>query len=187
MADKDLVEEIEALVRACEREEKPGETDEERGKALLDFVLKRRRLQYRITDDDPRRTAFDAATIRGFIDPDELEPTHSITEAFLRRLQKNPTEAVAYLTRHLDARNAAQSARAKKERTRDIFTHLIEDIVEDQPNIRAKEVERQLCARDDVQEDQGQLRYLNDPATMRLSNLPSRVSDAKKRLKRNSS
>lgn len=165
------------------------ETDAELGKAVLELILGLVRIQHGVADDDPRCAAIDAATIRRLGNPDDLEPMYSIAEAVFRRLATNPEIAMRYLADHISARSSDQSRRAKKQRpsSRDGITRLIEDLLEDDPTLSAKRVGQLLAdMKGEITFLDGVFRHNITAATLEEGNLPSRVSDAKKRLKANS-
>ncbi len=116
----------------------------------------------------------------------ELSSEHSVFEGFSRRLVSDPVEAVQYLSDHISARSAVQSKRAQRPRRRDVFSQRIDELVADDPDIPAKRVEALLLEMGGITLIDGELRHSETAETMRLGNLPDRVSEAKKRRKKNS-
>lgn len=186
MQEEGFKKALRALEEAFVQEGRAGETDEEKGRALLDFILKRERLRHRVAEDAPLCEAVDRATLRRLTDSVELGPEHSIAEAALRRLSRDPAGAVAYLTQHVDARSAAQSRRSKKrEDTRDELSRLIGRIVQEDPRIPAKVVLKKLLelrGPDTVIVLDGEIRHVDSATTISERRFPGRVSEAKKRL-----
>ncbi|MCZ8088696.1 MAG: hypothetical protein O9247_01180 [Rhodobacteraceae bacterium] len=165
------------------------ETDAELGKAVLELILGLVRIQHGIAENDPRCAAIDAATIRRLGNPDDLAPMHSIAEAVFRKLATNPEKAMRYLADHISARSSDQSKRARKPRpsSRDSITRLIGELLEDDPTLSSKRVGQLLAdMKGEITFLDGVFRHNITAATLEEGNLPSRVSDAKKRLKANS-
>lgn len=165
------------------------ETDAELGKAVLELILGLVRIQHGISDSDPRCAAIDAATIRRLGNPDDLAPMHSIAEVVFRRLATNPEAALRYLADHISARSSDQSKRARKPRpsSRDSITRLIEELLEDDPTLSSKRVGKLLAdMKGEITFLDGVFRHNITADTLEEGNLPSRVSEAKKRLKANS-
>nr|WP_213396005.1 hypothetical protein [Yoonia sp.] len=113
--------------------------------------------------------------------PDGLGPEHSLREAVFRRLA-SPSEGMLYQDAAREMKSAEQSARAKKPRpgSKDSITIAIEEILEDSPQMTAAEVGDALAEYDGIIFIAGEYRHTLDASTMSKSNLPSRVSDAKK-------
>ena len=162
------------------------ETDAELGRAVLGLILGLVRMQHGIADDDPRRAAVDAETIRRLAHPNDLGPMFSIAEAVFWRLATDPEGAMRYLSDHVSARSTLQSKRAKKPRHRDVFSQRIDELVADDPDIPTKKVEALLLEIGGITLIDGELRHTETAETMRLNNLPDRVSEAKKRRKKDS-
>jgi len=163
-----------------------AETDEDLGRALLELYLKLGGLQRGVETDDFRRGATDAETLLRLKDLTELPPELSVFEGFSRRLVTDPKGAMRYLSNHVSARDTKQSQRAQKPRRRDIFSQRIDELVEDHPQIKAKKVEALLLEMGGITLIDGELRHTETAATMRQSNLAERVSEAKKRHKKDS-
>lgn len=163
-----------------------AESDEDLGLAILELYLKLARMQREAKFDDAHRADIDAETKDRLQDLTELAPEHSLFEGFSRRLASDPLAAMRYLSDHISARSADQSKRAKRPRRRDVFSQRIDELVADDPDIPAKTVEARLLEIEGIILLDGELRHVETAETMRLSNLPDRVSEAKKRRKKNS-
>ena len=159
---------------------------EEAGALLLQFILERERLRRGVVGSGPDRDAVDQETMAALASPDKLGPEHSLREGAFRRLVADPTAAAQYLEGAIQDRSNTQSRRAKKPRprSRDSITRLIEEILEENPSLPAKEVGRRLEEQPDIQLLDGVYRHTGDAATMAETALKDRVSAAKKRLSR---
>jgi hypothetical protein len=173
-----------ALVDAFARKLEAVDGEEAQGQLLIEFVLERERLRRGVTDPGKNRDEVDRQTLSALADPDSLGPEHSLREGVMRRLVADPAGALRYLETALEQRSATQAARGGKPRPRgrDSITKAIEDILEEQPALSAKGVGRELAQHPDIQLLGGEFRSAVDAATLRETNLASRVSDARKRL-----
>lgn len=176
-----------ALDRLCkewEADAPEGETREEHGAALVLLFIQSELLRHGIDPSHQDAAEVTRSTLKKLRNPDVLGPAHSVAEAVFRRLPDNPKAAMAYLEQHVTEKRAAQSKRAKAPRSRrlDSITRLITDILADEPHLSAKEVERQLVGIEGIRIIDGEIVNGQDGTRVRASNLPSRVSDAKKRI-----
>ena len=160
------------------------ESNEVEGQLFLEFVLELGRLHHGETAPGPYRDIVDRKTIAALANPDKLGPEHSLREGAFRRLVSDPGAALYYVELAVQQRSDTQSRRAKKPRPsrRDSITRVIEEILEEDRSLPAKEVGRRLKAHPDVQLVDGVYRHTGDPATMAETALKDRVSAAKKRL-----
>lgn len=166
-----------------------AENDAELGQAFRELYLQLGRLQRGIEFDDARRDAVDAETLDRLQDLTELDAEFSVFEGFSRRLVANPQAAMRYLADHNAAQSSKQSKRARKPRPsrRDGITLLIEELLEDDPMLTSKRVGELLAnMTGEITFLDGVFRHNRTADTLEEGNLPSRVSDAKKRLKANS-
>lgn len=161
-----------------------AQTDDERGRVILNFILERERLRHGLTDPGPRRDALDRETLAKLNGPADLGPEHSISEVVFRRLCENPASAAAYLESAMQQRSKAQSKRARQQRpgSRGAITRVIEDILEDDPDMCAKDVGFALEQSAEISLIEDEYRHSFDGSTLKVSNLASRVSDARKRV-----
>jgi hypothetical protein len=157
---------------------------EEAGALLLQFILERERLRRGVVDPGPIRDAVDQETMAALASPDRLGPEHSLREVVLRRLVIDPTAAARYLEGAIQDRSDTQSRRASNPRpgSRDSITRLIEEILEENPSLPAKQVGRLLEHHPDIQLMGDEYRHIRDASTLRVGNLDSRVSDARRRV-----
>jgi hypothetical protein len=180
MNHKQLLQRWQAQWIALGREH---ETEEELGQALLAFINVTLQLQHPLlsglTEDDLL-----SETIRRLKSPSELGPEHSITEATLRRLVEDPADAIRYISTAKQQHSASQSQRGSKPRPRskDSITQAIEEILEETPQMTAKNVGRALEGHEDIDLIDDEYRHRSDASTLKVSNLSSRVSNAKKRV-----
>lgn len=181
-------DELECLKRAWLREGGGNESLEELGRAILDFILRRERLRYRIQPGTPEADQIDRLTWTKLHKPDVLEPEHSVFEVFIRRFVTDSTEAVRYITKHVEDRSAAQAKRASgdREASWDGITRLITDFVESNPDAPAKVVAKYLINSGDVVFLGGEYRHKHDGSTATEKALVNRVSRSKHRLRKNS-
>lgn len=184
MSDRPFAKVQEELAELWQHKLDLAGTDEERGKIMLDFILECERVRNGIGKPGALRDALDRKTLAKLTNPDELGPEHSLFEGTIRRLCNEPAAASVYLERAIRQRSAAQSKRASKPRSgsRDSITLAIEEILEDSPKITAKEVGRELGGREDIDFTGDEYRHRSDSSALRVSNLDSRVSDARKRV-----
>lgn len=154
------------------------------GPLFLEFVLELGRRYRGVTAPGPARDAVDQQTMEALASSDILGPEHSLCEGAFRRLVSNPGAALDYVERAQNQRSKAQSLRAEAPRpnSRDSITRLIEEILEEDRSLPAKEVGRRLAEHPDIQLVGGEYRHTGDASTLRESNLASRVSDARPRV-----
>lgn len=177
------IAEQERLIR--EYEAKPEiEDNAVEGPLFLEFVLELGRLHRGVTAPGPARDAVDRQTMEALAGSDILGPEHSLREGAFRRLVSNPSAALDYLESAVKQRNKAQSLRGQKPRPnrRDSITRLIEEILEEDRCLPAKEVGRRLAEHPDIQFVDDEYRHTGDASTLRVGNLASRVSDARGRV-----
>lgn len=184
MGEHPFVEVQDDLAARCGLALDQAHTDDERGRVILNFILERERLRHGLTDPGPRRDALDHATLAKLNSPTELGPEHSISEGVFRRLNENPASAAVYLDSAMKQRSIAQSKRAKKQRPRkwDAITRIIQEILEEAPGMSAKQVGEELEEREDILLLDDEYRHVKDASVLKVSNLASRVSDARKRV-----
>lgn len=164
------------------------ETDQELGAAFLDFVLQRERLRRGVEVPGPEQVEVDRETVDRLYHQTELSHEHHFAESIFKRLANDPTSAIRHFREAVEARSALQSHRARKTRRSRYgsITRLINDIVRDEPNIATKAVLKELLLVEGIILIDGQIRNTQDGDCMDEQNLASRVSDARKRFKKNS-
>jgi hypothetical protein len=163
-----------------------GETDEELGSALLDLILQSERLRHGVKVSGPEQAEVDRQTLERLHSQTELGPEHAFAESMLKRLAKDPASAMRHYWQAIEQRSCKQSGRGKKNRPGgyDSITKLINDIVDSEPDISTLAVKRELGRIDGIVIADGEIRNTQDESTMKLSNLASRVSDARRRAKK---
>lgn len=164
-----------------------AQSEEQHGKIMLSFVLERERLRNGISKPGADWDHCDRETLKRLANPDALGPEHSMREAVYRRLARDPAEGARYWDAANQMKSDEQSARAKKPRPRryDSITKYINELVKDDPDISERLVREAFERNADFTVDGIEIRsYEDDVATLRLSNLGSRLSSAKKRLSR---
>ena len=164
------------------------ETDEELGAAFLDFILQGERLRHRVEDPGPEQEKVDQQTLERLYHQTELGPEHFFAESIFKRLVKDPASAMRHYRQAVEQRSYKQSKRAKKPRPRrhDGITKRIQDIVDLEPDISTLAVKWELGRIDGILIDDDEIRNTQDGSTIKLSNLASRVSDARRRAKKQS-
>jgi hypothetical protein len=165
-----------------------NESPEEIGFALLGFILDRERIRFQMRRDDPNLLAMYVSRLAKLAIPNALGPEYAVAEGVFRRLASDPAEASAYLNRFIESRSASQSARASKQRKNGhgTVTRYIRLYLEEYPNASAKDVERELLTISGLIFIGDEIRVEgSDEEPVKLANLPSRISDAKKSLRRN--
>jgi len=163
-------------------------SDTERGEIMKDFVLKLERMRHNCSEYGAERDEIDRRTLAKLADPLELGPEFCRDEGLFRRLAIDPAAASRYWDQSHKQLSAAQSERASKPRpnNRDKITMAIEEILSDNPKLSAKEVGQRLTSGADVILIEEEFRHCEDASTLKIRNLPNRVTDAKKRLKKDS-
>jgi len=163
-------------------------SDTERGEIMKDFVLKLERMRHNCFEPGAERDEIDRRTLAKLADPLELGPEFCRDEGLFRRLAIDPAAASRYWDQSHKQLSAAQSERASKPRpnNRDKITMAIEEILSDNPKLSAKEVGQRLTSGADVILIEEEFRHCEDASTLKVSNLPNRVTDAKKRIKKDS-
>lgn len=184
MAERTFVEVHDELVARYQPEFEKAQSAQQHGEVMIAFILERERLRNQVSAKGADRERSDHETLKRLANPDGLGPEHSLREAVFRRLARAPSEGMLYQDAAREMKSAEQSARAKKPRpgSKDSITIAIEEILEDSPQMTAAEVGDALAEYDGIIFIAGEYRHTLDASTMSKSNLPSRVSDAKKRL-----
>jgi hypothetical protein len=164
------------------------ETDEELGTAFLDFVLQRERLRHRLEGPGPEQEKVDRQTLARLYHQTELSSEYSVAESVFKRLAKDPSHAIRHLKEAAEALSARQTSRARSPRPRSYssITRLINDIVANDLTIPARKVQAELLLIDGIVLLDDEIRNLQDGDSVKQGNLPSRVSDAKRRAKKQS-
>jgi hypothetical protein len=133
------------------RGEVPGESQDDVGSALLDYVLKRERLRHGVDDNSPAAVQLDVKTLQRMATWDSDNPGLLVAEKALRRLaSEQRAEAVKLLEAAINARiqaiSDAQRRKAQAPRRKNSVDRLIEEIVTRQPEISENELFRALRA-----------------------------------------
>lgn len=164
------------------------ETDEELGAAFLDFVLQRERLRHRVEYPGPEQEKLDRQTLERLYHQTELGPEYAVAEGVFKRLAKDPSHAIRHLKEAAEALSARQTSRAENPRPRRYgsITRLINEIVADDLTIPARKVHAELLRIDGIVLLDGEIRNMQDGDSLQEGNLASRVSDAKRRAKKQS-
>jgi len=160
-----------------------NETDDELGHALIALVQILCQLRHTpCPTPDEQERLFTLIIKR--LSAARLGPKYSIPEAILRRLSEDPGDAVRYLSRHLATQSEQQSRRAQSPRpnSRNSITRLIEEILEGNIKLSAKMVGLALEESPEIKIIGDEYRHVSDASTLKVSNLPSRVSEARKRV-----
>lgn len=164
-----------------------AQSEEQHGKIMLSFVLERERLRNGISKPGPDRDRCDRETLKRLANPDALGPEHSMREAVYRRLARDPAEGARYWDAANQMKSDEQSARAKKPRPKryDSITNYINELVKNDPAISVRLVREAFKRNEDFTVDNIEIRsFEDDAAAIKLSNLSSLLSRAKKRLSR---
>lgn len=160
----------------------------ERGKIIKDFVLQSERMRHNCFEPCAERDEIDRRTLEKLADPLELGPEFSRDEAIFRRLTIDPSAASRYWDQSYKQLSKAQSERARKPRpkNKDKITEEIEGILSVNPKLSAKEVGQALEIYDEITIIDEEYHHREDASRLKVRNLRGRVSDAKKRLKKDS-
>ena len=162
--------------------------DTERGEIIKDFVLQSERMRHNCFKPGAERDEIDRLTLEKLADPLELSPEFCRDEAILRRLTIDPSAASRYWDQSHKQLSKAQSERASKPRpkNKDKITEEIEGILSVNPKLSAKEVGQALEIYDEITIIEEEYHHREDASRLKVRNLRGRVSDAKKRLKKDS-
>jgi len=181
-------DELESLKGEWLGEGGKNESPEELGNAIMDFILRRERLRHFVQPGTPEAAEIDRRTMEKLHQPDTLDPEHSVFEVFIRRLSRDRKGAVQYLVKFVEDRRKRLSKIASKPRPRgrNGITLAIHDCLEGGLSSTAKEVGAYLREHPNIQLIDGIYRHAVDGSTMREGLLASRVSSARKTLKKNS-
>jgi hypothetical protein len=184
MAERTFVEIQEELAARYQPEFDKVQSAQQHGEVMLAFILERERLRNHASVPGPAMERCDLETLTRLANPDALGPECSLQEAVFRRLARAPSEGMLYQDAARKVKSAKQSERAKKPRPRskDSITRAIEEILEESPYLTAREIGQALKGYDGITFIEDEYRHTLDASTMSQSNLPSRVSNAKKRL-----
>lgn len=187
MQDDSFIEAQKELIADFLSQSRPDETAAEVGLAFIEFIRDRERLRLQMQPDDRLLPKLFQRILARLATPDALDPQFSIAEATFRRLASDPHTAMEYLQKYVEQRSVAQSARALKQRAKrhDSVTEAIRLMVEENPRISAKAALRELGAMDGFLFIGDEIRVEGE-RPVKIANIPSRVSDAKKSLRKNS-
>ena len=165
-----------------------NQSPEELAAEVIGYILAREQLRHRVRPDTPASAAIDRRTLAALEEQDMLDPAHSVFEVFLRRLSRDPDSAIRYITKFIADRSAARSEIARKPRPkrRDKIMLTIYDCLEGDLSLSAKAVGAYLRNDPNIKLSGGVYRHEHDASTMREELLASRVSWAKKTLRKNS-
>lgn len=165
-----------------------AKSDRERGEIFIEFVLERERMRHNCFEAGAQRDEIDRRTLSKLANSFALGPEFSRDEAIFRRLVADPASAIRYIDQFHEQNSAAQSERASKPRpkSKDKITEKIEEILSVNLKLSAKAVARDLEDSDEITLIEEEFRHNDDASTLKFSNLPNRVADAKKRLKKDS-
>ena len=165
-----------------------GETDEELGNVFLDLILQSERMRHVVKVSGPQQAEVDRQTLERLHSQTELGPEYAFAESVFKRLAKDPASAMRYFQESRDRLSAVQTERAKSPRPRRYgsITKLINDIVVLEPGISTHAVRRELALIAGIMIADEEIRNTQDGIAMKLSNLASRVSDARLRAKKQS-
>ena len=163
-------------------------SDTERGEIIKDFVLQLERMRHNCFKPGAERDEIDRLTLEKLADPLELSPEFCRDEAILRRLTIDPSAASRYWDQSHKQLSKAQSERASKPRpkNKDKITEEIEGILSVNPKLSAKEVGQALEIHDEITIIEEEYHHREDASRLKVRNLRGRVSDAQKRLKKDS-
>ena len=163
-------------------------SDTERGEIMKAFVLNIERIRHNCVKSGAERDEIDRRTLAKLANPLALGPEFCRDEGLFRRLAVDPAAASRYWDQSHEQLSAAQSERASKPRpkSKDKITEEIEGILSINPKLSAKEVGRALEICDEITLIEEEYRHCEDASTLKVCNLPNRVTDAKKRLKKDS-
>ena len=163
-------------------------SDTERGEIIKDFVLQLERMRHNCFRPGAERDEIDRLTLEKLADPLELSPEFCRDEAIFRRLTIDPSAASRYWDQSHKQLSKAQSERASKPRpkNKDKITEGIEGILSVNPKLSAKEVGQALEIYDEITIIEEEYHHREDASRLKVRNLRGRVSDAKKRLKKDS-
>ena len=163
-------------------------SDTERGEIMKDFVLKLERIRHNCFEAGAERDEIDRRSLAKLANPLELGPEFCRDEGIFRRLAVDPAAASRYWDQSHKQLSAAQSKRASKPRPKrkDKITEEIEEILSVNPKLSTKGVGQALEICDEITMIEEEYRHSEDASTLKVSNLSNRVTDAKKRLKKDS-
>ena len=167
-----------------------GETQENRGQAFLEYILKRERIRRDATDAGKRQDAVDYQTLQSLKNAQLDDTEHMLCQVVLQRFGRDPTDAIEYINRVIDEKAAelskAQQKRAEKPRRGSIspLSNLIDEIVLGNPKITVNKLRHELKSHDGIIEIDGDLRDTVNNDTIKVKNLKDRLYRAKKRKSR---
>jgi hypothetical protein len=187
MADRPFEDILKVMAHDWIAAEPEHETDEQQATALLQFVLERERRRYRADFPGPQGNQIDLTTIQRLRNPDTLGPEFSRAEGAFRRLAKSPVKAVQYVGAAVknDRGRQAEIARKPRPGRQDSITAFINGLVAKNPDISVEAVRWALKRSGEFIVEDGEVRsHDEDAASMQLKNLPSRLTNARKRLSR---
>ncbi len=145
---KTLHELLAQLDRDFLEAEQPDETDDEVAAAALEWILKRERVRYRVTEDGSAALKVDALTIQKMLDWDSDDPEMSTVEKVLRRLAEGRGSSAMTLVRYLQEKahriSDEMRRRASVPREQHPVNDLIEQFVRQDPTISKKLLLRKL-------------------------------------------
>ena len=162
--------------------------DASEAEAMKQLILNSCLAAARITEGDKDYDKTIAEIEERLRNPQFLGPECVVAEVVFRRMAVNFTDGYSYLDRTINAKNAAQSDRASKPRpkSKDKITDEIEEVLSGNPKLSAKAVGQALETCGEITLIDEEYCHSEDASRLKVSNLHSRVTDARKRLKKDS-
>lgn len=160
---------------------KPAE-EELSGDDVLRFVLE----WVRELNGQGNSAAIDSATL-ATLKGAHLPWNLALQEALLRRLAKDPEEALRYITEKVEALSAINTANAQKERPslRDLWSNHIDECLDDNPNAELAEVVDYIREADGVEMRGDEFHHVGHEAEpITREKIRKRLAEAKKRRNR---
>ena len=178
-------ERLQELYEAFIANERPHESDAEKGDALLKYILERERIMRGVADNPDLWNKVDKETIRKMSEWDSNDPDYSTDEKVFRRLATDrQTEGIKLskdaIKQKAEKFSALQSSHAKKGRP-SAFTKKLDEIVRNNPDISAKGLLRELERRKDIIADYDEETLCTvEGEQIKISGLKDRLSRMKK-------
>jgi hypothetical protein len=170
------------------------ESDEDAVDAILEWILKRERVRYRVTEDPVAAKEVDQLTLKKMREWDSNDHDMFMTEKILNRLATSRGLEALPLIRYLQDKAAAKSMemrrRAKAPRVQHPVDDLIELILQKDPQLPTKLVIREL----EANEGGDVILKINDSKeieprdstfrNIKVSGLKNRISNIRKKVSR---
>jgi hypothetical protein len=174
--------------------EQTGQSDDELAADVLEWILKRERVRYQVTEGSPTTVKVDRLTIQKMLDWDSDDPEMSTVEKVLRRIAEGRGSSAMTLVRCLQEKAQRISNEMRRRASVPREQHPVDDLIE-QFVLRDRSISEKLLLRKLENEVGGDVisaitdggfiePFDTDYPKLKVSGLKNRLSRIKKKIYR---